>query len=113
MKRRIVVAIVLSVLMATSAYAQTTDFFVLVQKGTPQSVQDAIDRGANIKAKDVMGRTALMLATEYNHDPDVIATLLKAGADVNARDNYDLTFLLYAAEGNSPEVITTLLGGGC
>jgi predicted oxidoreductase len=43
-----VVAVVLAVLLAASAYAQTTDFFELVSSGTPQTVQAAIDKGANV-----------------------------------------------------------------
>ena len=112
MKRRVVVAVVFAVLLAASAHAQTTDFFVLVQTGTPQSVQDAITKGANIKAQDGMGRTPFMVAAIHNQNPEVISTLLKAGADINARDSLDATCLIYAAGSNRPEVITTLLKAG-
>jgi ankyrin repeat protein len=43
----------------------------------------------------------------------VIATLLKAGADIEARDNYGRTALMWAARHNeNPEVIMTLLKAG-
>ena len=86
MKKRIVVAVVLAVFWAASAYAQATDFFELVKTGTPQSVEDAINNGASIKAQDVMGRTPLLVAALDNPNPEVITTLLKAGSDVNAFD---------------------------
>src|SRR5271157_2509494 len=96
MKRRIVAAVVFVVLRAASAYAQTTDFFVLVQTGTPQQIQAAIDKGANIKAQDSSGRTPLMVAAQNNQDPEVIATLLRAGSDINARDPNGYTAMTFA-----------------
>ena len=43
----------------------------------------------------------------------MIATLLKAGADIEARDNDGMTALMYAAANNrNPEVITSLLKAG-
>jgi ankyrin repeat protein len=76
------------------------DFFELVGTGTPQSVQAAINQGADVNARDMYERTPLMLATEYNQNPEVIITLLDAGADVNARDNYVETPLMWAARFN-------------
>src|SRR5208283_153189 len=68
-RKRIVVAVVLAVLIAASAYAQTTDFFALVKSGTPQDVQAAISKGADIKARDKANWTPLMVAAEYNKNP--------------------------------------------
>ena len=43
-------------------------------------------------------------------NPAVIESLLKAGADIKARDKFfGLTPLMWAAEDNSPEVIELLL----
>ena len=43
----------------------------------------------------------------------MIATLLKAGADINAREKGGTSVLMLAAmEGPNPEVITTLLKAG-
>ena len=113
MKKRIVVAAVLAVLMAASAYAQTKDFFELAKTGTPQQVQAAIDKGADVKAQDKSGRTALIWAATNNQNPEVITTLLKAGADLNAQNKYGRTALMYATGNNpNPEVIATLLKAG-
>ena len=113
MKRRIVVAVVLAVLMAASAHAQTTDFLELVKTGTPQSVRAAIGKGADVKARNNVGATPLVFAVWYNQNPEVITTLLGAGADVEAQDVVGKTVLMYAAQFNqNPEVITTLLKAG-
>jgi ankyrin repeat protein len=52
-----------------------------------------------------------MYAAAYNQNPQVITTLLKAGADINARDSCNnMTPLMYAAWLNrNPELIITLL----
>jgi ankyrin repeat protein len=57
-----------------------------------------------------MGTTQLMREAEKNSDPSVIIDLVKAGEDVNARDNSGKTALMWAARRNpNPEVIITLL----
>jgi len=119
-KQEVVVA--LAVLAAASAYAQASDFISLVEIGTPQQIQAAIDKGADVNAKGVLmqngqdgpdGGPALLWAAYNNPDPEVIATLLKAGADINARDIDGKTALIWAADINpNPDVITTLLKAG-
>jgi len=97
--KRMVVAVVLVVLLAASAYAQTTDFFELVKTRTPQSVQAAIDQGADVNAQNKDGATPLMYAAAFNQNPEVITTLLKAGADGKAKSNERKTAFDYA-QGN-------------
>lgn len=77
-------------------------------------MQAAIDQGENPNARDKEGMTPLIYAAGYNPNPEVITTLLKAGAEINARDRYNnLSPLMYAAWLNhNPEVITTLLNAG-
>ena len=66
-----------------------------------------------MNVRDNDGWTPLMWASMYNHDPEVIKTLLAAGADMNARNSYGWTPLMYASMYNhDPEVITTLLAAG-
>jgi len=82
--------------------------------GTPESVQAAINQGADVNAQDPLyGRTPLLWAAWRNQNPEVITILLKAGADVNMKDANGCTPLLWAAWGNqNPEVITVLLKAG-
>ncbi|MGA2640617.1 MAG: SUMF1/EgtB/PvdO family nonheme iron enzyme [Spirochaetia bacterium] len=93
---------------------QTTDFFALVLTGTPQDVQAALHHGANANAQNKDGKTPLMLAAGSNQNPEVITTLLKAGADLNVLDRQlQRSALIYAARSNpNPEVISTLLNAG-
>jgi hypothetical protein len=72
--KRIVFISVLAVLMAASAYAQKTNFFELARTGTPQDVQAAIDKGANLNAMSSYGMTPLGLAAWYNKNPEVTTT---------------------------------------
>ncbi len=99
-----------------SVYAQTTDFSLLVQWAMPQSVQDAIDEGADIEARGQGGYTPLMLAAKFNHNPEVIATLLKAGAKVDETDScFGRTALMVAIlddHTNPAELIMVLLNAG-
>lgn len=112
MRKPIVVAVVLVVLLAASAYAQT-DFFALVKSGSPQDVQAAISNGADVKARDTTyGWTPLMVAAGFNPNPEVITVLIKAGSDIKAQDPYGRTALMAAAGDQSPEMITVLLNAG-
>ena len=79
MYKGIVLAVVLSVLLTASVYAQTTDFFELVKTATPQNVQSAINSGAEANTPDKDGKTPLMYAAGYNQNTEVTNVLLKAG----------------------------------
>ena len=103
------------VLIATaggSVNAQTTSFFQLVSKGTPQQVQAAIRKGADVNARGDDDWTPLMEAAWYNLNPEVISTLLRGGADARAQTKDGYTALMYAAGRQSPTVITMLLKAG-
>jgi ankyrin repeat protein len=119
-KRRIVVAVILAVLLAGSAYAQANLFGVALN-GTLQDVQAAIDQGADVNAYSLGSLTPLIIAAGFNQNPDVIKALLKAGANMETRDKKDEiggflsegTALIWAAYNNpNPDVITTLLEAG-
>ncbi len=67
--------------------------------------------GADAKAKDVDGTTALHWAAHYG-DADLAEKLIKAGADVNAVNDYGSTPMMEAATiGNAP-VLKVLPEGG-
>jgi DNA-binding beta-propeller fold protein YncE len=99
---------------ASVKFTYRPDFFKLAMTGTAQDVRTAIRSVADINARNMDGWTALMLASRDNSNPEVIAVLLKAGADLSARDSrYGWTALIWAAADNpNPEVITALLNGG-
>ena len=77
-----------------------------------KDVKDKIASGVDINARDKYGHTALMYAVKHNENPEIIKTLLDAGAD-KAKPGEGLTVLMLAAGNNqNPEIIETLLGAG-
>jgi ankyrin repeat protein len=137
-KKRIIVVVVPAVLMAASAYAQTTDFFKLVQIGTPEQIQAGITAGADVNDRAENGdseiegdldsilrhapdfipmfanATPLIFAAAFNPDARVTEILLGAGAKADDRQEPDgPTALMYAAAYNpNPDVISVLLEAG-
>jgi len=99
---------------ASRAANQTTDFYNLLQSGTPEQVQKEVDAGADVNAQeDTLGFTPLMWAAGLNPNPEVISVLLKAGAHINARVAGGMTPLMWAvARNRNPEVIAALLDAG-
>ncbi|GHV47957.1 hypothetical protein FACS1894204_11860 [Synergistales bacterium] len=88
----------------------TEEFLILCANGEPREIKAAIKNGANVKAKNEFGWSALSEAAENNPDPKVIALLLENGVDVNTKNRYGMTALMNAAEGNpNPEVVAFLL----
>ena len=66
------------------------DFLALCRDGTAEEIQEAINSGANLRAKDTEDNTALMIAAEQN-TPEVVAALLDAGADISVRNSQGST----------------------
>ena len=73
------------------------------------AVQALLNQGANLKARDLFGRTPLHLASGFNKTPAVTALLLDRGAEVNTRDQLGRTPLHLAAASNPIPAVTALL----
>jgi uncharacterized protein len=108
---KLVVVTSLAMLVAALADAQTTQLLGIVQTGTPEDVQAALDNGSDVNGRTSAGVTPLMLAANANPNSQVIVILVKAGADIDAREpGIGATALLYAAAYNPrPEVTAELL----
>jgi ankyrin repeat protein len=84
-----------------------SDFINAVQQGDAEAVKLFLDAGMSPDAEE-NGRTALIEAARRGHS-DLALILIDAGADVNAKDTYGVSSLMFAAITGSGEVIVKLL----
>ena len=112
-----VVAILIAV-MAVLLYGvrskRTNDKQVLdmCKDGDTQGGLEATNSGITVDTKDdKYSRTELMLAAANGHTK-IIDTLLRAGANVNAKDNNGGTALMNAARCGRTETVNALLKAG-
>ncbi|MEQ1523653.1 MAG: ankyrin repeat domain-containing protein, partial [Aestuariivirga sp.] len=82
-----------------------------VQSGNTGKALELVSGGAPLEARDAENRTALLLATHANL-VEIASTLIRAGADVNAKDNiHDTPFLYAGAEGRN-DILKLILATG-
>ncbi|HTY23893.1 MAG TPA: ankyrin repeat domain-containing protein, partial [Desulfomonilaceae bacterium] len=74
-------------------------------------VKTLVEKGANVNAKGVNGRTPLMCATLEGH-PKIVRLLINRGADINARDQNGETPLMQAADQCDLDMLHLLLDKG-
>lgn len=89
------------------------EFIELCGKGTAEEITNAINKGANVRAENSKGQTALMLAAQ-NNTPEIISLLLDLGAAINHVDSLGNTALTLAFmnENNAEENMNMLLDYG-
>lgn len=84
--------------------------------GDPDAVAEYLTHGMKVDSKDDAGYTPLHWAVDMamaNHAPErVMAVLLDAGADINARDNDGNTVLMVACTAGNPRVVQQLVKAG-
>jgi len=113
--RTLLAAIVLTVglLPAPVTAAPLNDQLIQDAKdGSLAGVQNDLANGADVNATHENGRTALMLAAEWDTYPDVASLLVAHGANVNAKDNRGMTALMYAVQSDRVHVAGVLLAPG-
>ena len=79
--------------------------------GRLNEVQNLIEAGADLNAKDADCMTALMYAS-MKGCTEIVRLLLSAGAEVDAKEDYGWTALLFAANYGYPEIVQLLLQAG-
>lgn len=82
-----------------------------VQSRQPASVTLLLRYGFDIDARNVHGRTPLLIAIE-NDDQETVKTLLAHGADPNVRDNRQRTALEVAVMNGKNQILEILLSFG-
>ena len=98
--------------LVLSFFEEVNKFFNLCRTGTPQQMEEAIKSGVDVNAWHDED-TPLLQVMFHNPNSDVAIALIKAGANVNVKNNNGWTPLILAAlRTNNPEMITVLLKAG-
>lgn len=100
-----------SLLLPSLAAAAAPDILAAVRSGDAARVEQALEGGADVNARDDWGRTPLLVATQLRHTP-VIRLLLLRKPDVNAANRNDITPLIAAAQTGNEEAVKLLLAAG-
>ncbi len=74
-----------------------TPLMLAAQTGRADLVPMLLAHGASVNARDASGETPLILAAKYGDFPDVVRSLLNAGADKDVKDAEGKTAAYYAA----------------
>src|SRR5262245_843398 len=88
LRSRVLAALSLFAIVLVPAFAKDEHreaLWAAVRNGDLKAIEAALDKGADINAKNEIGISALWIATSKGK-PEVIELLVRRGADVNARD---------------------------
>jgi len=106
----------LAVVLSAAASIQKADFVELCKHGSVAEITAALKAGANINLGNSEGATPLMQAARYNSFA-AVNLLIRANADVKAKDNEEWTALNFAVvyKNKNPEcleIVKALLAAG-
>ena len=87
------------------------EFIDLCRSSNASKVEEAIQNGANVNARNNEGSTALMLAALFERT-EIVIVLLQNGAYVNAMNNNGDTDLIWATGFGSTEIVNLLRSYG-
>ncbi|EHK18147.1 uncharacterized protein TRIVIDRAFT_159440 [Trichoderma virens Gv29-8] len=88
-----------------------TDLLIATHYGHHAIVKVLVENGADIEAKDSMGRTPLSQAAENGHEA-IVKLLVEKGADIEAKDLFGQTPLSQAAENGHEAIVKLLVENG-
>src|SRR5215472_16919237 len=83
-------------LLIPLASQDSSSLFDAVRNGDLRALKSGLRKADAAKAKDSKGVALLMYAAAFG-SPESVKMLLDAGADVNAKNSFDATALLWAA----------------
>ena len=92
--------------------AESSPLAAAVSTGNITAVKMLLDAGAKTDLRDGNTTPLMVVAFSKNYDPEMVATLLNAGADVNAKNNLGATALIHAVIAGNDEMIKTLVAAG-
>ena len=84
-----------------------------VSSGNTQAVQALLESGVDVNLRDDTdtGKTMLMLAASKGHE-DLALSLIKAGADIHAKEQNGITALMCAAMRGQKNILAELIKAG-
>jgi ankyrin repeat protein len=88
-----------------------SELILVAQDGRTDAVEELLEAGDNLNARDMSGQTALIAAARGGHT-EVVQILLEAGADVHVEYDYGGTALTQAAINGHAEIVQILLEAG-
>ncbi|MDD7200678.1 MAG: ankyrin repeat domain-containing protein [Sphaerochaetaceae bacterium] len=89
-----------------------TALFYAASGNCPEVVKELLDAGAFVNQTDRSGATPLMYAARYNQNPEVLSTLIAAGADIDKVSLFGENALSNAAENDNIAMAQTLIESG-
>ena len=109
--------ICLAILLVHASHSLASGFFELLTVGTVEQVQQALEDGADVNARDADGLTPLMLTVsarqETELNAEIVRLLIYRGADVNIENPPFGTALSWALRlWTTPEAVMSLLDAG-
>jgi ankyrin repeat protein len=109
--------LIVSIIICSASFAQDQDPALVraAQQGDFKRVQDLLDQGVDVDAKNSEGATALwetVLRAGSKESCLMPRLLLNRGADPNIKDKYGRTVLMWASHHGPVELVTWLLEEG-
>lgn len=85
-----------------STVISNRDFLKAIKIGSLDNIEDLLSLGANPKAVDENGRNAMILASIFRKNPQIVTILQAYGVDVNGKDVNGYSPLMFAFIAGAP-----------
>lgn len=92
--------------------AEIPGVWMAAATGDKATVEDALKRGLDVNLREPMGGSTLLITSAFAGQTEVVQTLMKNGADLEAKNNEGASALYTAAFFSHPETLQVLIDGG-